>query len=113
MCEIVASPVQASLSIPARENGSMTRYHRRLAALEKALTPPAVEDAIVQVALNTGQGDYMFNGREWLPCPKARALLARSDLPIKVCTGMTLAALIGPTGQGPPKPAERPRDDDP
>jgi hypothetical protein len=82
----------------------MTRYHRRLAALERALTPPAVEDSIVQVALNTGQGDFLFNGREWLPCPNAQALLARSDLPIKVYLGMTLEALIGPTGQGTPKP---------
>jgi hypothetical protein len=75
----------------------MTRYHRRLRALEKALAPRAIEDEIVQVALNTGQGDFMFNGREWLPCPNARALLARSDLPIKVYSGMTLEALIGPT----------------
>ena len=74
----------------------MRGLHRRLNALEKALTPPNIEDEIVEVALNTGQGDFMFNGREWLPCPNAEALLARSDLPITFYSGMTLEALIGP-----------------
>jgi hypothetical protein len=74
----------------------MTRYHRRLAALEKALAPPPIKDEIVAVALNTSQGDFMFNGREWLPCPNPAPLLA-SHLPIKAYLGMTLEALIGPT----------------
>jgi hypothetical protein len=90
----------------------MMGLHRRLLALEKALTPPAIEDQIVEVALNTGQGDFMFNGRDWLPCPNAAALLARSDLPITVYSGMTLEALIGPT-QCSTTTAEKARDSPP
>jgi hypothetical protein len=59
-----------------------------------------------------GQGDFMFNGREWLPCPNPDALLARG-VPIKVYAGMSLELLNWPIKLGPPNPAERPKDDDP
>jgi hypothetical protein len=67
--------------------------------LEKALCPPSLDEQIVEVALDTGEGDFMFNGREWLPCPHAAELFERSDLPITFYTGMSLAMLDGPAGQ--------------
>ena len=77
----------------------MKGLSRRLAVLEKSLAHPAIEEEIVEVALNTGQGDFAFNGREWLPCPNGAELLARRDLPITFYSGMSLAMLIGPTGR--------------
>jgi hypothetical protein len=81
------------------EGRPMRRLQRRLTVLGKELRLPSLAEQIVEVALDTGQGDFMFDGREWLPCPNAAELFERSDLPITFYTGMSLAMLDGPAGQ--------------
>ena len=72
-----------------------------MTVLEKVMCPASLEEQIVEVALDTGEGDYMFDGRQWLPCPNAAELLERDDLPITFYTGMSLAMLDGPGGRAP------------
>jgi hypothetical protein len=75
----------------------MSRFHRRLAALERALRPTPIEEQISSIAYLPNGDVVMFVGQECLPCPNAAELLARDDLPIKDYFGMTLEMLMGPT----------------
>lgn len=83
----------------------MRGLERRLAALEKASRALAPDETIWSIALNTGEGDFMFVGGEWLPCPNA-AELFQQGLQAKVYIGMTLRALIGPTDEPSPDTPE-------
>lgn len=65
----------------------MTRWHRRLAALEQALQPTPMEEPVIALALDTGGDDLMAVGGEWLPCPDVAAVFARCDGRLKVYGG--------------------------
>jgi len=81
----------------------MRSLQRRLAALERANRVTESEETVWSLALDTGEGDFVFVGGEWRPCPNAVELLKRG-LQVKVYIGMSLRALIGPTGDPTPGP---------
>ncbi len=63
----------------------MRALRRRLATLERVVDPPAAEEVVYAVCLNTERGDLARVGRRWVPCD-ARAILAR-NWPTKVYLG--------------------------
>ena len=66
----------------------MSRFHRRLAALERAMQAPAVEAQVTALSLHNDGPDLMFVGQEWLPCPNVPAILARRNPAVKVYLGL-------------------------
>jgi hypothetical protein len=71
----------------------MSRFHRRLAVLERALQPCTIESRVTALALDTGGADLMLVGQEWLPCPDVRPILARRNPAVKVYLGFTAEEL--------------------
>jgi hypothetical protein len=71
----------------------MSRFHRRLAVLERALQVPAAEVQATALALDTGGDDLMLVGQEWLRCPDVRPILARRNPAVKVYLGFTAEEL--------------------
>jgi hypothetical protein len=65
----------------------MTRFHHRLAALERALEPRQVEVPVSALALETGGDDLMLAGQEWVRCPDIAPILARRNPAVKVYLG--------------------------
>lgn len=71
----------------------MSRFRRRLAALELVLQPSTIESQVTALALDTGGEDMMLVGQEWLPCPDVRPILARRHPAVKVYLGFTAEEL--------------------